>query len=88
VDVPACRVCGLAILEVIDHGRDLYDGLCGDCAYQKFMLQHRLSPVGGEIEACEWCSEPGPLTEYLDPGDYSASWVCARCRRGAEAKRH
>jgi hypothetical protein len=85
VDVPTCRVCGFAILEVIDHGRDLYDGLCGDCAYRKFMLQHGLAPGP---EPCEWCSEletGGPLVAFDDGRGEGRSWVCQRCYRGALA---
>jgi hypothetical protein len=83
MDVPTCRVCGVAVVEVLDWGRDLYDGLCGGCGYRKEVLRAR-------GDTCEWCSEPetpdGPLAGWLDPDGNSVSWVCPRCYRGASAR--
>jgi len=80
VDVPICRVCGFAIVEVLEWGRDLYGGLCGDCGYRKETLR-------AGRDACEWCSEPetpdGPLAAWPDPDGNGVSWVCPRCYRGA-----
>jgi hypothetical protein len=50
MDVPTCRVCGVAVVEVLDWGRDLYGGLCGGCGYRKEVLRAR-------GDTCEWCSE-------------------------------
>lgn len=78
--VPVCRVCGFALVELLDWGRDLYGGLCPDCAYRKDVLR-------GVRDACEWCSEPeapdGPLVAWPDPDGDGISWVCPRCYRGA-----
>jgi len=83
--VPACRVCGRSLVEVLDHQRDLWGGICGDCAYRKFCLQHGLPTP---LELCEWCSEAGwdgPLRAYDDGRGEGVSWICERCYRGALA---